>query len=156
MTRSPKSKTVIKSVVDPESSELFVILDKFLETTGESSLDEQSQNRLKDAIAEKKITFFIAQDEDSVLGVCSLTIGFSTYRSAPIGMMEDFYVVPEMRGRGIARQLLDSLLSDAKQKRCGSVIIGCGTDDIPMYKHFGFKVIGNMMAIDITGPLDHD
>ena len=86
---------------------------------------------------------------EMAVGICSLTIGFSTYRAAPFGVMEDFYIVPEMRQKGVARLLIDHVLADARQKGCRSVMLGCSTDDMPMYKHLGFKTIGNMMARDL-------
>ena len=150
MTQTKNSKTIINVVVDPDASDLFSILNQFLVSIGETSLDDDSKKRIKKAIAERKIYFYTAQKDESIIGVCSLTIGFSTYRSSPIGIMEDFFVVPEMRGKGIARLLMGNLLSAAQKEGCGSVIIGCDNDDMPMYEHFGFKTIGNMMAIDIN------
>jgi GNAT superfamily N-acetyltransferase len=150
MTFSKNHGVTITCVVDPAEEGLFDLLNGFLTTIGEPALEDESVNRLKEAIKKEKIFFYIARTAESVAGICSLTIGFSTYRAAPFGVMEDFYVVPEMRRRGVARLLLEYALADARKKGCRSLVLGCSDDDMPMYEHLGFRKIGNMMAQDLV------
>lgn len=149
MTVPMKQKIVIASVADSNEPGLFDLLNGFLTTVGSFTLDEKAVGRLMEAIKKEKIFFYIARNPESAVGICSLTIGFSTYRASPFGLVDDFYIVAEMRRKGIARLLLDHVLSDARKKGCRSVILGCSTDDMPMYKHLGFRTIGNMMAKDL-------
>ena len=139
----------ILSITDPETPSLFQLLNQFLRSTGEPPLDLHSINRVKNAIRDQKIYFYIAMDSRAAIGICSLTMGYTTYHAGYFGVMEDFYIAQGMRKKGIARQLIERLLTEAKQKGCCSVLLGCTSEDIPMYEHFGFRKIGNMMAIDL-------
>lgn len=149
MTSPEGSNIVVGAVEGADVLGLFDVLDGFLTHAGEAPLDEAAKERLGEAVAQGRIVFFAARQAGEVLGICSLTVGFSTYRTSPIGLMEDFFVVPQARGRGVGRLLVERLLAEASQQRCGSVLIGCGADQIPMYEHFGFKRLGTMMAIDV-------
>ncbi|OGL41824.1 MAG: hypothetical protein A2161_18645 [Candidatus Schekmanbacteria bacterium RBG_13_48_7] len=139
----------IVNVTDPDTPSLFQLLNQFLLTTGEPPLDSQSINRIKKAIRDQKIYFYLAMDSGSAVGICSLTMGYTTYHAGYFGVMEDFYIADAMRKKGVARQMIGKLLQDAKEKGCCSVLLGCSSDDIHMYEHLGFRKIGNMMAIDL-------
>jgi len=150
VNRPAKPDIEVELVSEPDASGLFGILDRFLTAIGEAALDDRSSARLGKAMGEDKIFFYIARIEGSAVGVCSLTVGFSTYRASPFGVIDDFYIVPEMRKKGVARVIVEHVLSDAGQRGCRSVIIGCGNEEVAMYRHLGFKTIGNMMAIDLV------
>ncbi len=45
-----------------------------------------------------RVRFAVAQRDDQLVGTASLHEAYSTWRAALYGTIEDFYVVPEMRG----------------------------------------------------------
>lgn len=144
-----ETTTTVTRAFEPDMPALLEILGAFLAAIDDPPLDETSTRRMEAAIRDGKIRFFLARQSDTVVGVCSLTIGFSTYHASPFGVMEDFYIVPEKRKTGIARIMMTRLLSEAEQEGCRSVLLGCGDQDMGLYESFGFKKIGNMMARDL-------
>jgi GNAT superfamily N-acetyltransferase len=111
----------------------------------EPPADTDKEN-LKEAIRENRIIFYGAWDQDSLVGCCSITIGFSTFHYALSGVFEDFYICPQYRHKGIARKLVQFAFADS---RIDSMTVGCADCDKQMYQALGFSVpLGNLLAYD--------
>jgi GNAT superfamily N-acetyltransferase len=109
----------------------------------EPPADTDKEN-LKEAIRENRIIFYGAWDQDSLVGCCSITIGFSTFHYALSGVFEDFYICPQYRHKGIARKLVQFAFADS---RIDSMTVGCADCDKQMYQALGFSVpLGNLLA----------
>ena len=108
-----------------------------------SAADRES---LEEAIRENRIRFYGAWDGASLVGCCSVTIGFSTFNYAPSGVFEDFYIVPRYRHQGIAKELVRFARDESGT---GSMTVGCADSDEAMYRALGFTVrLGNLLASD--------
>jgi len=55
-------------------------------------------------------------DEHTALGFATLLWTFSTLNAGPIGLMNDLYVAPEARGRGIGAALIDACAAECAQR----------------------------------------
>ena len=130
---------------------LLPLLEAYIREIGEGSLAEGSAGRIGEAIDNGKISFFVAEEDENLVGMCSLSIAFSTYSGGrPWGIFEDFYIVPERRKEGIASQLVTHVFREAAKKDCSSVTVGCCKGDVPMYEHLGFNVkLGYMLSRDV-------
>ena len=107
---------------------------------------EQDLNRLKEAIEENRILFYGAWDGTTLTGCCSITIGFSTFNYAASGVFEDFYICPEYRHKGIARELVKYARQDSGAE---SLTVGCADCDVEMYQSLGFSIhLGNLLAFE--------
>ena len=107
---------------------------------------DTDKGKLEDAIRENRIIFYGAWDLDSLVSCCSVTVGFSTFRYALNGVFEDFYICPQYRHKGIARELVRFAFSDSG---VDSLTVGCADCDKQMYQALGFSVpLGNLMAYD--------
>ena len=59
---------------------------------------------------------------------------------------EDFYIVPEYRHKGVARQLVAFAY---RESGIGSLTVGCADCDIKMYQSLGFTIPpGNLLAFE--------
>ena len=63
----------------------------------------------------------IAEDDGVPVGFALFTRSYSTWRGRPGLWLEDLYVTPEARGRGIGRALLEALIGIARQRGHGRV-----------------------------------
>lgn len=107
---------------------------------------DTDKGKLEDAIRGNRIIFYGAWDQDSLVGCCSVTVGFSTFRYALSGVFEDFYICPQYRHKGIARELTRFAFTDSG---VDSMTVGCADCDKQMYQALGFSVpLGNLMAYD--------
>jgi GNAT superfamily N-acetyltransferase len=79
--------------------------------------------------------------------MCSITIGFSTINCKNVGIFEDFFIQPEYRGKGVARQLTAYVFFSMEKYNVKTVWVGCVDIDLEMYKYLGFDIpLGNLLA----------
>lgn len=113
---------------------------------GEDEPGEQECARLTAAVQKGQITFFGAYDQEALIGCCSITVGFSTFDYSPSGVFEDFYIRPEYRHKGIARQLVRYAYQESS---VSSMTVGCADCDVQMYQALGFSIpLGNLLAFE--------
>ncbi len=113
---------------------------------GEDEPGEREKERLADAIRSGEINFFGAWDGKKLAGCCSVTVGFSTFDYSASGVFEDFYICPEYRHKGIARELVKYARQDSGVE---SLTVGCADCDVEMYQSLGFSIrLGNLLAFE--------
>jgi ribosomal protein S18 acetylase RimI-like enzyme len=65
----------------------------------------------------------LAYVEGRPVGIATCFVGFSTFYARPLVNVHDLAILPEYRGQGIGRQLLDGVLDKAKQLDCCKVTL---------------------------------
>jgi ribosomal protein S18 acetylase RimI-like enzyme len=84
---------------------------------------------------------FLAYEGDRPAGVAICLVGFSTFRGKPLVNIHDIAVVPEFRGQGIGRKLLEAVEQDARDLGCGKVTLEVKADNEvaqQVYRRVGF------------------
>ncbi len=105
---------------------------------------------LDDAIRQDKVRFYMAlEGDDRVIGVVSLTLGFSTMRMQPFALLGDLYVHPGHRGRGAAAALLLAAMDAAHEMRCGFLTTETAGGMEGIFQRFGWEHTTDVMAVDI-------
>ena len=133
-------------ICESQTDDLWELHLAYKAEIGEERPSDADRERLKEAIKENRIRFYGAWDGDSLVGCCSVTIGFTTFNYAPGGVFEDFFICPNYRHKGIARELVRLARSESGVQ---SLTVGCADCDIKMYKSLGFSVrLGNLLAFD--------
>ena len=111
---------------------------------GEEMPSDEDIASLKRAVSEDRISFYGAVCDDILVGCCSVCVMYSTFNYSPSGVFEDFFVLPEYRHRGIARELANFAYRESGVR---SMIVGCADCDVEMYRALGFDVpLGNMLS----------
>ncbi len=133
--------------IDPSEMDVLWELQKqYKAEIGEDEPDEGGRERLAEAICSGRIVFYGAWDNTVLVGCCSVTVGFSTFDYLPSGVFEDFYICPEYRHKGIARQLVDFAY---RESGVSSLTVGCADCDVEMYRALGFAIeLGNLLAFE--------
>lgn len=133
--------------IDASQTDLLWELQKqYKAEVGEEIPNDIAKKHLKDAISKGKIFFFGAWKDGSLVGCCSITVGFSTFDYMPSGIFEDFFICPDFRHKGIARQLVQFAY---RSSAISSMTVACAQCDIQMYQSLGFSVqIGNLLAFE--------
>ncbi len=129
------------------ADEVRSLLAAFARAVGEPPPDAEAWRRIAAAAQRDEIRFYLAREGTLAIGVASMTLGFSTYHGAPFAHFDDLYVVPDRRGRGVARLLLQALQRAALERGCASAMGGCSAGDVAMWEHLGFRRIGTLMAV---------
>ena len=113
---------------------------------GEDAPTADDLASLARAIDREDILFFGCADAGRLVACCSVCPTYSTFNYARGGVFEDFYILPEYRHRGVARELV---LFAYGESGVASLTVGCADCDVGMYEALGFSVrLGNMQAYD--------
>lgn len=88
----------------------------------------------------KFVEVLIAEYDNKICGQTIFFKNFSTFVGKPGYYIEDLYVKPEYRGKGIGKALLDAVIDKAKENNFGRVewvVLDWNTSAIEFYKNRG-------------------
>lgn len=95
----------------------------------------------------------IAEYDYKPAGYALFFHNFSTFVGKPGIYLEDLYVRPELRGKGIGKMLLLSLVKIAKERGCGRVewsVLSWNTPSIEFYKSLGASLMDEWQIFRLT------
>ena len=72
---------------------------------------------------------FLASQGRTALGFVQVFESWSTVRLAPMLILEDLFVEPAVRGRGIARSLIDAAIAYAREAGAGGMFLETAVDN---------------------------
>ena len=79
--------------------------------------------------------------------MCSVAEIFSTFACGLVGQLEDFYVEPVFRRRGVARQLVQAAQALCRERSIASLTVCCAPCDEAMHRALGFTApLGRTLA----------
>lgn len=137
---------VYKRISASQMDALWELQRLYKNAIGEDEPEAEGKQRLEMAMADDKILFYGVWKDDNLIGCCSITTGFSTFDYMPSGVFEDFYIRPEFRHTGIARQLVQYAYHESG---VSSLTVGCANCDVQMYRSLGFSAaLGNLLAFE--------
>lgn len=96
----------------------------------------------------------IAYYEEQPVGFALFFHNFSTFLGKPGIYLEDLYVKPEFRGRGIGQALLTYLTKLAKERNCGRLewaVLDWNEPAIKFYKTLGAVPLDDWTVFRLTG-----
>lgn len=92
---------------------------------------------------------WLAVDNDRIIGTSGMSfVEKPPYFSCPngrIGLLSSMFTAKEYRRQGIAKELLDKVVNEAKAYGCSSVQITASDMGVLLYTDFGFEKNGNFM-----------
>ena len=96
----------------------------------------------------------IAEDEGVAVGFALFFHNFSTFLARPGIYLEDLFVIPEQRGRGVGRELLRELARLAVERECGRLewaVLDWNRDAIAFYERLGARPNSDWTIYRLTG-----
>jgi GNAT superfamily N-acetyltransferase len=96
----------------------------------------------------------LAEDDGTPVGFALFFHNFSTFLGLPGVYLEDLFVVPEHRGRGIGRALLRRLARVAVERGCGRLewsVLDWNRDAIGFYERLGARPNSEWTVYRLTG-----
>ena len=135
-----------------------------------SQLTEEYENAGKDApkdvdlksalfdyyhkhMADGTFVSWIAMDGDTIVGTSGMSFvekpPYYTCPSGKLGLLSSMFTNPEYRRKGIAKELLDRVVGEARNYGCGSVHITASDMGVKLYTAYGFKHNGNFMMYNL-------
>jgi len=85
---------------------------------------------------------FVAEEDGDALGYAIVFETYSTFRAKPILYLEDLFVSPRARRRGVARALMERVTSEARSRGCvrvSWVVLDWNVEAQRFYEKLGAK-----------------
>lgn len=100
-------------------------------------------------LADGTFVSWLAMDGDKIIGTSGMSfVEKPPYFSCPtgrLGLLSSMFTNPDYRRMGIAKELLDRVVNEARQYGCGSVWITASNMGVKLYTAYGFIHNGNFM-----------
>jgi GNAT superfamily N-acetyltransferase len=100
----------------------------------------------------------LVEEDGNAIGFALFFHNFSTFLAKPGIYLEDLFVVPEQRGRGVGRALLERLAQIAVERDCGRLewaVLDWNRDAIAFYERLGAKPNSEWTVYRLTGDSLH-
>jgi GNAT superfamily N-acetyltransferase len=96
----------------------------------------------------------LAHSGSKAVGFALFFHNFSTFLGQPGLYLEDLFVLPEWRGRGVGRRLLTHLASIAVERGCGRMewaVLDWNESAIGFYRRLGAEMLDDWRICRLTG-----
>jgi GNAT superfamily N-acetyltransferase len=116
-----------------------------------------TEARLRDSLfgAHPAAEAILAESGGRAVGFALYFATFSTFLCKPGIHLEDLFVEPEHRGRGIGKELLRKLAQVAVERGCGRLewnVLDWNTPSIRFYESLGGKILEEWQLVRMTEP----
>lgn len=136
----------------------FQLLSRFFQEEGFATAPHQLQTNLNTMIINPNSAVFLARRDAEAIGVATVTstVGLEYGRSAEL---EDLYVLPDERGRGVAGALIEEVCAWCKAQGVSTVLVTVTPEGesrhqlIRYYQEHGFT---NTMRLIMERSLNKD
>ena len=96
---------------------------------------------------------WLAVDDGKIVGTSGMSFvekpPYYTCPSGKLGLLSSMYTDPAYRRLGIAKELLNHVVSEARSYGCGAVHITASDMGVKLYAAYGFKHNGNFMMYNL-------
>ncbi|MEX2601504.1 MAG: GNAT family N-acetyltransferase [Balneolaceae bacterium] len=119
--------------------------------------DEVKENLIREMSLFPGTMSLIAYLDGKPAGLANCVYSFSTFAAKKVLNVHDLAVLPEMRGQGIGRKLLEAVIEQAQQTDCCKVTLEVREDNRArrLYERCGFSV-GDPAMYFMTCELDEE
>lgn len=95
--------------------------------------------------------WILAEEDGSVVGTCTVfrQMGRSQILLDATAMVAGMYVLPEYRGRGIARALMEWVVDWCREQGVKTIRLNASKAGRPLYESIGFATATEMMRLDL-------
>lgn len=97
---------------------------------------------------------WLAFDGDKIVGTSGMSFAekppYFTCTTRKLGILSSMYTDPDYRRKGIATELLDRVVKEAKDHGCGTIYITASDMGVKLYESYGFKHNGNFMQYNFA------
>lgn len=145
----------LKSDADKNSINTIVDLLKalYLELGEEAnSVNYLNEQLIIDLIKSGKTEIFLAKESKKIIGILTLTESQSAYAGGNYGSIDEMYILPKYRSKGIGKLMIEKIIAIAKEKNWKRIDLTTPTDSewdrtILFYQSCGFSYTGQKMKM---------
>lgn len=86
---------------------------RFYEVSLSQQVEDYTWQRLMDPAS--PVQAFVAEQDGAVIGICNYILHENTWELTPVCYLEDLFVRPETRAKGVGEAMIDWLVAQMKQ-----------------------------------------
>lgn len=103
--------------------------------------------------ANRKFDSFLVFADREAAGYAIIFETYSSFLARPTLYLEDIFILPEFRGKGIGKKLFERYRSEAQRRKCGRmewVVLDWNTPAIDFYEHIGASQLKGWLTYRIV------
>ena len=139
----------IRLCVPADAPRIVPLLQAQVAASGRNAPDPDALEELVHALLISQFSdFLVAEVGDRTLGVLQINYRLSSWDVAPYAAIEDFYLAPELRGKGFGARMLDYACARAEARGSRFVQAVSRPEDRAsqrLYEEFGFSASPRMI-----------
>jgi GNAT superfamily N-acetyltransferase len=145
----------IRFAKESDVKEIFALIKELAEYEKLSDQISTTEEELKQTLFGKDnfVEILVAEYQNKIVGQALFFKNFSTFLGKPGIYLEDLYVKPELRSKGIGKTLLNKIISIAKERNYGRVewsVLDWNEPAIEFYKRIGAKPMDEWTVFRLT------
>ena len=116
--------------------------------------DDAAARRLADDFAAGRYSLLVADDGERIVGYALFFFTYSTFLARPSLYLEDLFVHPGARGRGIGERFMRALAKEAVARGCGRfewTVLDWNVEAQKFYRRLGAEVMSSWWTCRVTG-----
>jgi GNAT superfamily N-acetyltransferase len=146
---------LIRSASEKDVTSIFSLIKELADFEKLSDQIQTNEDELHKTLFgdDSFVEILVAEYEGKIVGQALFFKNFSTFLGKPGIYLEDLYVKPEMRGKGIGKALLDRIISIAKERNYGRVewsVLDWNESAIDFYKKIGAIPLNDWTIFRLT------
>lgn len=155
MEKRINNKLIIRLTNENDIPDILLLIRELAEYEKLSHTITANESLLKENLFGKRkyAEVVFAEYEGKLAGQALFFYNFSTFKGKPGIYLEDLYVRPAYRNKGIGKALLNYLIELAKKKNCGRiewVVLDWNKTAIDFYKSMGAKAMNNWIVFRLN------
>lgn len=91
---------------------------------------EEFEGRFRRLLNHPEVLVLISGTPEEPLGFALVTTRPSPCFDGPLAVLDELYIVPHLRGRGLGGELLDEMEARLRERECGEIHINVDEDDV--------------------------
>ena len=101
---------------------------------------------------EEKGTIIVAEEDNSMVGVITLSYPTAIRCGGTYALIEEFIVSETMRGKGVGGKLLATVIDEANSHNCYEIQVNRPSEmGYPLYIRYGWKDLGKHLNMSLSG-----
>lgn len=116
--------------------------------------DDAAARRLIDDFAAGRYSLLVAEADGRIVGYALYFFTYSTFLAKPSLYLEDVFVHPAARGRGVGERFMRALATEAVARGCGRfewTVLDWNVDAQKFYRRLGAEVMSAWWTCRVTG-----
>jgi GNAT superfamily N-acetyltransferase len=149
------NKIFIRPATENDVPAIFALIKELAEFEKLADQIKTTENELHNTLFgdDRFVEILLAEINGQIVGQALFFKNFSTFLGKPGIYLEDLYVKPELRGKGIGKMLLDKIISIAKERNYGRVewsVLNWNNPAIEFYKKIGAVPLDDWTLFRLT------